>query len=239
MRPLAALLLVSCAQGHSIGVPVDGDITASPLDSGVDAKVPVDAPRLVDAKPVDAKPIDAPPDAYECVVMTRQLLANPVFDLTPAGVDWVLQNINNAYPLITDQDGVVEHSAPYKAWLGGFVAPNVGGSVTDVLYQDVAIPANTTMLQLTGYYEVRSGESGTTPYDTAQVALIQTNGTPIETALALSNAGKTTAWTAFNKTFTSNLSGQTVRLRFTSTSDDSFATSFYFDTLALTATYCQ
>jgi hypothetical protein len=72
-----------------------------------------------------------------------------------------------------------------------------------------------------------------------QVGLTQTNGTPIETAQSLSNANPTTAWTAFSKTFTTNLSGQTVRLRLTSTNDIITATSFYYDTLALTATYCQ
>lgn len=211
---------------------------------------------MVDAKPIDAPPPppdaapDAPmamppdagmPDAYQCTVMTRQLLLNPVFDLTPMGVNWVMQNIDNAYPVITDQDGIVEHSAPYKAWMGGFEAPNLGQTVSDGLYQDVTIPMGTTMLVLTGVYEVRTGETGTTVYDTAQVALTQTNGTPIQTALSLSNAAPTTAWTPLSKTFTNPaaLSGQTVRLRFVSSNDDSFPTSFYYDTLALTATFCQ
>lgn len=254
MRALVAVLLVGCASGRSNVAPGDGDINEfldgtieGELDAAIDAK-PIDA--MVDATPIDAAPPDAappdaappdaaPPDAYQCTVMTRQLLLNPVFDLTPRAVNWTEQNIDNAYPVITDQDGVVEHSAPYKAWMGGFVAPTIGGSVSDGLYQDVMVPAGTTMLVLTGYYEVRTGESGATVYDTAQVALTQTNGTPIETALSLSNATPTTAWTAFSKTFTPNLSGQTVRLRFTSSNDDSFATSFYYDTLALTATYCQ
>lgn len=249
MRALVAVLLVGCASGRTNVAPGDGDINEfldgtieNPLDAAIDGAIvdakPIDA--MVDAKPIDAPPPDAaPPDAYQCTVMTRQLLLNPVFDLTPAGTNWVMQNIDNAYPVITDQDGIVEHSAPYKAWMGGFVAPTIGGSVSDGLYQDVTVPAGTTMLVLTGYYEVRTGETGSTVYDSAQVALTQTNGTPIETALSLTNAGPTTAWTAFSKTFTPNLSGQTVRLRFTSSNDDSFATSFYYDTLALTATFCQ
>ena len=247
MRVLAALaLLVGCAQG---GRATTSDADLAPLDGTIEH--PVDA--ALDGPPADAKPIDAPPpppdampdappppppDAYQCTVMTRQLLLNPVFDLTPIGVNWVQQNIDNNYPVITDQDGIVEHSAPYKAWMGGFVA-GLGLNVSDGLHQDIMIPAGTTMLQLTGVYEVRTGETGTTVYDTAQVALTQTNGTPIETAISLTNATPTTAWTALNKTFTTNLSGQTVRLRFVTSNDDSFATSFYFDTLALTATYCQ
>lgn len=244
MRALAAVLLVGCASGQTNVTPLDGDIVTQ--SDGMN-EIPADAPPDGTVIPPDAKPIDAmvdapavtPPDAYQCQTMTRQLLTNPAVDLTPRATGWVEQNIDSAYPVITDQDGIPEHSAPYKAWLGGFVAPTAGTSVSDALYQDIAIPANTSMLTLTGYYEVRTGETGATVYDTAQVGLTQTNGTPIETALSLTNAGPTTAWTALNKTFTANLSGQTVRLRFTSSNDDSFATSFYFDTLALTATYCQ
>jgi hypothetical protein len=249
---VAVVLLAGCAQGRATVAPSDGDILPpvdgtieGEIDAMADAKLPP-----VDAKP-DAPPVqpDAPPppdaapppptDAYQCTVMTRQLLLNPTFDLTPSGTNWVLQNIDNAYPIITDQDGLAEQSAPYKAWLGGFVATTAGTSVTDVLYQDVQIPMGTTMLTLTGYYAVGTQETGTTVYDTGNVALVQTNGTPIENVLSLSNAAPVSTWTAFTKTFTTNLSGQTVRLRFTSSNDDSFVSNFFFDTLALTATYCQ
>jgi hypothetical protein len=245
MRALAACLLVGCASGQAVTTPADGDVT--PLaDAAVDG-APGDATVTpVDAKPIDAKPIDAPPitppppDAYQCVVMTRQLLVNPVFDLTPMGANWVQQNIDNAYPIITDQDGVAEHSAPYKAWLGGFTGQEKGvASVSDTLYQDITIPAGTTSLVLTGQYEVRTAETATTAFDTSQLAIVQTNGTPIEVVKSLSNITPTTAWTPINHTFAANLSGQTVRLRATSTNDIIDVSSFYFDSLALTATYCQ
>jgi hypothetical protein len=247
---LAAVLLAGCAQGRATVAPSDGDIIAPPdgtiegqIDAMVDAKLPpIDAKPDAPPPPPDAAP-DAPPaqmpDAYQCTVMTRQLLLNPTFDLTPAGTNWVLQNIDNMYPVVTDQDGLAEQSAPYKAWLGGFVAPTAGQSVTDVLYQDVTVPMGTTMLRLTGYYAVGTQETGTTVYDTGNVALTQQNGTPIENVLSLSNAAPVATWTPIDKVFTANLSGQTVRLRFTSSNDDSFVTNFFFDTLALTATYCQ
>jgi hypothetical protein len=251
MRALAAvLLLVGCASGRATVAPEDGDITPLPdgmleipADAPADAKItPADAPLMADAAPpADAPPADAPtvtpPDAYQCTVMTRQLLTNPVLDLSPAGTGWVLQNINNTYPIVTS-DGIAPHSAPYKAWMGGFVAP-AGQMVTDILYQDVTVPAGTTQLRLTGYYIVGTQETGTTVYDTAQVGLTQTNGTPIETAIALSNATPVATWTVLDKVFGGNLSGQTIRLRLTSSNDDSFNTNFFFDTLALTATYCQ
>jgi hypothetical protein len=225
---------------------MDGDVT-QPVDGPGSQEIPADAPKVpVDAQPLDAAPHpDAPPitppaDAPPCQVMTRQLLLNPVFDLTPIGVSWTQQNIDNAYPIIT-ADGLTPQSAPYKAWMGGLAGVDKGvTSVTDQLYQDVTIPANTTMLRLTGYYVVGTTETTTTSvYDTAQIGLVQTNGTPIETALSLNNLTTASTWTALDKTFTTNLSGQTVRLRATSTNDITNHSNFFFDSLALTATYCQ
>jgi hypothetical protein len=221
---LAMLALGACARGGSVS---DDDGAASGTDAAV-ADASADAP-LPDAPP-------APADA--CVPMTTQLLANPALDLTPMGTNWEQQRIDSGYPLITGQDGSGvpgEHSPPYKAWLGGFNGTNV----TDVLHQDVAIPAKTSRLVLTGFYQVRTNEtSSNTAYDTASVALTQTtNNTPIETVLAVSNLTPRTEWTAFAHTFTQNVSGQTVRLRFTSSSDASRSTSFFFDTLVLAATH--
>ncbi len=219
---LAVLALGACARGGVSGN--EGDAT------GADAAVADASP---DAPLPDAPP-PPPPDA--CIPVTTQLLMNPVLDLTPMGTGWAQQPINSNYPLITAQDspnGPPEHSPPYKAWLGGFD----GNGVTDVLHQDLAIPAATSQLVLTGFYQVRTDETGGTVYDSASVGLIQTNGTPIEMALSVSNAAPKSAWTAFAHTFTQNVSGQTVRLRLTSSSDTSRPTSFFFDTLAITATH--
>jgi len=46
------------------------------------------------------------------------------------------------------------------------------------------------------------------------------------------------AWQPFTHSFTANVSGQTVRLRFTSTNDVTLGTNFFFDTLSLKATHC-
>jgi hypothetical protein len=257
-RCALAVLLVGCASGGNAAqsdappggvdakVWADGQIEGNP-DAAIDAAphpdAPVDAAPHPDA-PVDAAPhidaapmIDAPPDA--CVPITTELLANPAFDLAPVGTGWTEQNIDPAYPVITGDDGIVEQSAPYKAWMGGITGTDENtSSVTDQVYQDVAVPANTTQLVLTGYYEVRTSETGTTVYVTGSVDLLQTNGTPIEAIMALNNAAPTTAWTTLSHTFTHNVSGTTVRLRFTTTNDVTNATSFFFDTLSLKATHC-
>lgn len=233
---VGAILLVGCAQARQQGQSVDADVG----QGGPDAKVWRDG--AIEG-PVDARPDSTtvlPPTDAGCTNMVVQLLANPVFDLDANGTGWVQQPIDAAYRPITGDDGVPEHSAPYKVWLGGLEAFDYSAnSVTDGLYQDVTIPMGTTQLTLTGQYDVRTSETLTTAVDTAALVLTQTNGTPIETVLTASNLTPKTAWTPFSKTFTSNLAGQTVRVRMTSTNDILDATSFYFDTFALNATVCQ
>jgi hypothetical protein len=240
-----ALLLVAaagCASGGSAlqddaNLPVDSTDIDAP--KAIDAFVPpIDTPPPIDAMP-DASP-DAAPDAFVCTPVTTQLLANPSLDLTPMGTGWMQTPIDAAFPPITDQDGAPEQSAPYKVWLGGFIAPTTGGTVTDIVYQDVVVPANTTQLVLTGYYLVATQESATatTAFDTGSLAITQTDGTQIAGIYSFSNLTPFAAWTAINYTVPQNLSGQTIRLRMTSSNDDSFVTNFYFDSFALNATHC-
>ena len=236
-------LLVGCAQGRgSFEVPDAADTTGD----SPDARVIRDAPPAQ----ADAPVVVVTPDAMQQVTPDagtpqptchdQQLLSNPVLDLNPSGMGWVQVNIDSYAPVVTGDDGVSEHTAPYKAWMGGLEAYDYGtNTVTDVLYQDVVVPANTTQLRFTGEYDVRTMETASFAYDTAQVALTQTNGTPLMVIKNLSNLTTTAQWTAIDMATTQGYSGQTVRLRLTSTNDVIDATSFYFDTLALTATICQ
>lgn len=233
-----ALLLVGCASGRANDQAADADVGHQ------DAKVYLDGhiEQQPDAHPPGDASIDAPKpvDAYVCTVHTLQLLGNPALDLSPAGTGWVMQNIDNAYPVVTGDGVLAAHSAPYRAWMGGITGDDIfASSATDGLYQDVQVPAGTTSLVFTGNYDVRTSETGTTVYDRGDVGLTKTDGTPLESIISLTNAAPTTAWTSFSKTFAGNYSGQTIRLRFTTTNDIINATSFYFDTFTLTATYCQ
>ncbi|MDB4958445.1 MAG: alkaline serine exoprotease precursor [Myxococcales bacterium] len=238
-RVLAIVIVCGCASGKSSG------ITDASIGQPVDAKEFLDgqiepqqdAAQHPDAM-TDARPLDAFVFLDACVPQVTELLMNPVLDLAPAGVGWAQVPSDPTYPPITSDGAFAPHTAPYKMWLGGLIAP-AGTNVTSFVYQDVTIPAGTTQLVMTGYHVVGTEETATTAFDTATVAVTQVNGTPIESVEALSNLTNTgTAWAPFNHTFTSNLSGQTVRLRFTSTNDDSLNTNFFFDTLSLKATHC-
>jgi hypothetical protein len=229
------IVLCGCARGGSVaGDGEDGGISVPRPDAAVADARPAPRPDAAPPPPDAPPPAPAPaPDA--CVPVTTQLLVNAALDLGPQGTGWIEQVIKSGYPLITAQDntktGPTEHTEPYKVWLGGFT----GNQVTDVLYQDVAIPPLTSQLVLAGFFAVRTDEPAGGAYDTASVELTQPGGAVIATVLAVSNATPQAAWAPFQHTFTQNLSGQTVRLRASSTNDGARVTSFYFDTLALTA----
>jgi hypothetical protein len=252
---LLATLLAGCASAHETtdagtGVQLDGPPvvvdapTRHDAAAAHDAAVPHDAHVLDADVPHDARPLDAdvhhdaPLDA--CVPINAELILNPAFDLTPVGSGWTQAPIDAQYPDITAGPDSFEQSPPYTVWLGGI--PSEGTPLVDQVYQDIAVPAGTTKLVLTGYYAAGSTEETSGVVDTGSVDLIQTNGTPIENALSLNNLSSGSAYTAFSHTFTSNVAGQTVRLRMTSTNNGDGTgedySNFFFDTLALTATYC-
>ena len=246
-RVLALVAVAGCASGSSNATQVDAAVVdAVRIDAAIDAPTidarMVDAPMIdapmIDAPMIDAPMIDAPPDA--CVPLNAELLANPALDLSPAGAGWQQTVIDPMFPLVTGDGTLAEHSAPFKAWLGGIESSGFPATVTDVLYQDVVVPANTTQLVLTAYYDVRSAEltTETMVFDSAAIDVTQVNGTPIVTVRALSNLTPTTTWTMVTHTFTPNLAGQTIRVRMTSTNDFFRPTSFYFDTLSLRALHC-
>ena len=164
--------------------------------------------------------------------MTSDLLMNGAFDSTPIGAMWTATPANPMYPIITS-DGVTPQSTPDKAWMGSVV------SATDDMYEAVTVPASTTMLVVTGYYQIKTAETGTTANDTAKVELTDSNGMSLESALGLDNTQAGTTWVSFSHTFTTNVANQMVRLHFTTTNNSTKATSFYFDTVALQATSCQ
>jgi hypothetical protein len=225
---IASVVLAACAPqaGTDTTNNDDDDVVDTRPDAGV---------RPPDAATAQPPPQPQPqPEPAGCKV--TQLLANAAFDAMPAGTGWTQTLIDPQAPLVTDEDGVPERSAPYKAWLGGLTSALPGTTVRDVLFQDFMVPAGTTQLTITGHYDVRTAEdAGTVEYDKATVSLVKTDNTAITTMLSVSNLTPKTAWTWFGHVVPQDLSGQTVRLRITSTNDDIDATSFFFESLTLNA----
>src|SRR5262249_42697796 len=161
----------------------------------------IDAPP--DAELRHDASVDASPDA--CVPLTTELLINPAFDLAPLGMGWTEVPIDPMYPVVSSTG--VSQSAPYEAWMGGIVATT--GTVPDQVYQAVPVPANTSQLVIGGFYLVGTAETGSFAYDTGSLDLVQTNGTPIENVMSLSNLTTTgSSYQPFVYGFSADVSGQ-------------------------------
>jgi hypothetical protein len=210
-------------------VAVAGCATATEPSATVDAPMgSVDAPR-VDA-PIQ---IDAPTG---CTMMTSNLLMNPAFEMTATG--W-MQTLIDGEAIVRADGPVAAHSPTMKAWLGGVLGEILGPPAQDAIWQDIAIPSSTTMVRITGMYDVRTTETSTgTAFDTATLALVTTANAPLESILALSNLTPKTTWTAIDHPVSAAVAGMTIRLRMASSNDFTSSSSFYFDSLAVMATFC-
>src|SRR5262245_47424253 len=159
-------------------------------------------------------------------VAAVELMTNGNFDA--GNVGWVQVTPFPEYPIITTE-GVTPQSGAYLAWLGGLF------SVSEQLYETVAVPAGATGLVVQGYFWVATEEVAGI-YDTAALRLVSTGGAVLETLATWNNLSAVSSWTAFTCPVAGNYAGQTVRLRFESTCDSSNNTNFFFDTISFTAT---
>ena len=231
----AGLAAAACATAEPPGSGGGTDARRTDARIATDGSVidgpAIDAGVVVDARPIDAAiPIDG---ATMCTPVVVQRLINPAFDNAPLGTGWVQTLIDPLYPPITPDDGVPEHTAPNKAWMGGLLSGD------DEIRQDVMIPAGTTRLVLRGVYDVRTDEFFAGVYDTSTVQLTTTANAVLDTVLSLNDDGGTAAWTPFQRIFAQPFAGQTVRVLIRSHNDETDASSFFYDSLALEATVCQ
>lgn len=213
---LAAVVVAGCASAGS------GLTEADAMMEGRDAPT-IDAPPMIDAPPTCTTP------------MMVNLLTNPAFDMTPVGMGWTETQLDGE-TIVRGDSPIGEDTAPNLAWMGG--VPITNG--VDALDQVVMVPASTTAITMSGRYQTRTSET-TANLDTCTVGIQPMVGTTyIGPTFDATNSTVAMAWTDFNVTLpAAMLAGQTVRMHLTSTSGNATGpTSFYIDTLALTATYC-
>src|SRR5262245_60366228 len=248
---LALVATAACAQGSpsdtvdsgggQTDATVDGHPPPPPPPDGPQPPVDASTPDAPPPPPPDAPPPpppDAPPppppDAHVPVCTTMQLLANPTFDGTPVGVSWteIRTNPNDALIRADAPAPVVEDTAPNLLWLAGV------NDCVDRAIQDVNVPADTTMLVLTGKIQVRK-RTLADDQDIARIQLRTTSDTVVQELIHWDGVTQLTAWTPFSATIPGGHAGQAIRISVESTTDDNTLTDFYFDSLALTATVCR
>jgi len=123
------------------------------------------------------------------------------------------------------------HSGSGYAWLGGYV------SGTDILSQNVTIPAGASPVTLQFWYRILTAETSTAnAFDTFRVTIHNpTTGAQLATVATASNLNATSGWVQSQTFDLSAYAGQTVQLRFTATNDASNISSFFVDDIVLSA----
>ncbi|MDP2875950.1 MAG: M4 family metallopeptidase [Holophaga sp.] len=124
------------------------------------------------------------------------------------------------------------YEVSYEGLNAAFLGGN-GATSTETLYQSVAIPSTATRATLSFYLHIGTKESGTTVYDKLAVQVRNSAGTLLKTLATYSNANAASGYQV--RTFDlSAYKGQTVRVHFNMTEDQTLATNFLVDKVSLT-----
>ncbi len=153
------------------------------------------------------------------------LLANPGFESGATG--W--SETAPAGPIITNSS--IARTGSWYAWLGG------ADSITDALFQNVAIPSSATRATLQYWYRIDTSDSASSAYDVLTVAIHSaSSGARLQTLATYSNQNATGGgWVQSSAFDLTAYRGQTIRLVFTSTTDPSLITNFRIDDVVLAA----
>jgi hypothetical protein len=115
----------------------------------------------------------------------------------------------------------------------GYMYFGVNNSVSGQTYQTVTIPTTATG-SLTFWFNCNSDDSATYAHDFLYVEVHSTSGTLLQTFATYSNRDKATSGSYSQKSFSlASYRGQTIRLQFRSTTDNSLSTTFRIDDVSL------
>lgn len=111
----------------------------------------------------------------------------------------------------------------YSVYMGGY------NNASEGIYQTLTVPAGKS---LSFYWYQTTAEGSTTAYDYLRVRVYNTSGTLLGTLATRSNVNTKNAWVAESLSLAA-YAGQTVRIRFETTTDSSLITSFFVDDVSL------
>ncbi len=127
------------------------------------------------------------------------------------------------------------------AWFGDINEQTGVDNLSEGLYQQISIPANSSSVTLSFRVSISTLESGSTPYDFFRVNLLNSSGAFLETLWSLDNSygnygipGCGT-WFILTSTIPSSYYGQTIRLAFEATTDVTLPTIFRIDDVSVMA----
>ncbi len=231
---LAALAIVALAACGGVSVPSDDEDDGTADDGSDGSGSDADGAPSPDGSPDAGEVPDARPPAA-CEGGAVQLLANASFEdaeLPNGAIDWIEDTPPITYPVPQipfAQDG------NRAAWFGDVTRPE------QRLIQPVIVPEGATSLSLEYYTCFVTQEDPEQVFDHLTVSLLDSSGNTLEVLAEYTNKDAEPDETGCNFRRETLLAdnahaGQEVRLELFGLNDEAGLTSFYFDTLALTAT---
>ena len=175
--------------------------------------------------PADEKTQSFPVTSVPSQVIDN-LLQNSGFE---GGATVWSQSSKNSYPLIVADPAFPSHAGSYYAYLGGY------DNASDFIEQSLAIPANSKPASLEFWTQITTQETSCC-YDALTVALYSSSGSYLGTLTTLSGQNASSGWVKNSGFDLTGYQGQTVRLRFTATTNASNNTRFLIDDVKLSAT---
>ncbi len=160
-------------------------------------------------------------------LLIDNLLQNAGFE---GGATAWTQTSSGGYALIASSAVIPAHSGSAYAYLGGY------DSASDRIEQSLTIPANAISATLEFWTQILTQETSCSGCDKLTVAVYNASGSLLRTLTTLSNQNASSGWVKNSGFDLSAYQGQTVRLRFTATTNASNNTRFLVDDVKLSAT---
>ena len=159
---------------------------------------------------------------YYPVEPTVNLIENPGFE--SGLVNWTNYS-SNGHKIITNEYSNDTHQGSWFAYMGNY------NNANDYIYQDITIPSNANEAYVRFWYWISSTEKTTTiAYDQMKIEIRRPdNNTLLKDLGNLSNLNESYGFVISNRYDVSEFKGQTIRLKFNTTTDSSLGTAFYVD----------
>jgi hypothetical protein len=153
----------------------------------------------------------------------QQLLGDPGFENGTNTAPWTLTS-----GVINNSSSEPPHSGSWDAWLDGY-----GRTHTDTATQTVTIPSTASTATLSFWLHIDTAETTTTTaFDTLQVQVLNSSNSVLATLGTFSNLNHATGYQQHSFSVI-QFKGQTVKIRFVGSEDNSLQTSFVIDDTAL------
>jgi hypothetical protein len=146
------------------------------------------------------------------------------------GTTYWTEASTGGFPIITSEP-TLSHSGNNYAYLGDYE------SGTDLLFQNVTIPADATRVLLRFWFTISTSElDNTQPFDVMHVMVANpSTGQPLATVASFSNMNQNGDWALTPEFDLSAFRGQTVRLQFVAGNNAQDTTAFFVDDVTLFA----